>query len=216
MGVVRLKRYYMQSIFERFIVLEGMDGAGTTTQMKAIGEAFDQAGTECHATFEPTTSPLGALVRTILGKEYVTTPLALAMLFAADREDHLHNPLNGIVRSLDKGKVVISDRYLFSSLAYQSVELGFEVVNNLNQFPLPRFIIYLDTPIEACLERIDARGTQKELFERREYLQHVWDNYDLIFSDLPEEISFLRGPGEKRRGEITSIILNHLKEHALF
>ncbi len=205
----------MQPIFDRFIVLEGMDGAGTTTQMKAIGEAFDQAAVECHATFEPTTSPLGALVRSILGKEYVTTPLALAMLFAADREDHLHNPLNGILRSLDKGKVVISDRYLFSSLAYQSVELGFEVVNSLNQFPLPKFVIYLDTPIEACLARIDARGSQKELFERREFLQHVRDNYELIFADLPEEVSFLRVPGEKSKGEITKLILSHLKEHAL-
>ncbi len=205
----------MQPIFDRFIVLEGMDGAGTTTQMKALGEAFDQASVECHATFEPTTSPLGALVRSILGKEYVTTPLALAMLFAADREDHLHNPINGILRSLDKGKVVISDRYLFSSLAYQSVELGFEVVNSLNQFPLPKFVVYLDTPIEACLARIDARGSQKELFERREFLQQVRDNYELIFSDLPEGVSFLRVPGEKSKGEITKIILSHLKEHAL-
>ena len=205
----------MQPIFDRFIVLEGMDGAGTTTQMKSLGEAFDQASVECHATFEPTTSPLGALVRSILGKEYVTTPLALAMLFAADREDHLHNPINGILRSLDKGKVVISDRYLFSSLAYKSVELGFEVVNSLNQFPLPKFVVYLDTPIEACLARIDARGSQKELFERREFLQQVRDNYELIFSDLPEGVSFLRVPGEKSKGEITKIILSHLKEHAL-
>ncbi|MFA5467596.1 MAG: dTMP kinase [Sphaerochaetaceae bacterium] len=205
----------MQPIFERFIVLEGMDGAGTTTQMKAIAEAFDQGGLECHATFEPTTSPLGALVRSILSREYVTTPLALALLFAADREDHLHNPLNGILKNLDKGKVVISDRYLFSSLAYQSVELGFEVVNALNQFPLPRYVIYLDTPIEACLNRIAMRGNAREIFEKQEYLQQVRDNYELIFNDLPPEISLLRVPGERSKGEITAQILKFLKEHAL-
>lgn len=87
----------MQQILDRFIVLEGLDGAGTTTQMKAVAEAFDEAGVHCHATFEPTSSPLGNLVRSVLRKEVATTPLALAMLFSADREDHLHHPITGIV-----------------------------------------------------------------------------------------------------------------------
>ena len=87
----------MQKILDRFIVIEGLDGAGATTQMRAVTEAFDQANVHCHATFEPTSSPLGTLVRSILRKEIVTTSLALALLFAADREDHLYNPINGIV-----------------------------------------------------------------------------------------------------------------------
>ncbi len=205
----------MQQVLDRFIVLEGMDGAGTTTQMKAIAEAFDQAGVQFHATFEPTSSPFGSLVRKVLHKEIVTTPLALAMLFAADREDHLHNPITGITKKLNSGNIVISDRYLFSSLAYQSVECGFERVNALNDFPLPKFVIYLDTPIEDCLTRISSRNNERDLFERQEFLALVRDNYELIFSDLPPSVNLIRIPGQKSKEEITTMILTILKEHTL-
>lgn len=205
----------MQEILDRFIVIEGLDGAGTTTQMKAVAEAFDQAGVHCHATFEPTSSPLGNLVRSVLRKEVVTTPLALAMLFAADREDHLYHPITGIVDTLAKGTVVISDRYLFSSLAYQSVECGYERVSTLNDFPTPRFIVYIDTPIEDCLARIESRNNGKELFERQEFLAKVRDNYELIFSELPESVRFLRIDGKRSRSEITASIIDMLKEHSL-
>jgi len=205
----------MQQILDRFIVLEGLDGAGTTTQMKAVAEAFDQAGVHCHATFEPTSSPLGNLVRSVLRKEVATTPLALAMLFSADREDHLHHPITGIVEKLAQGTIVVSDRYLFSSLAYQSVECGFERVSMLNDFPVPRFIVYIDTPVEDCLERIDSRDNGRELFEKQEFLSKVKDNYELIFADLPEGVVFLRVDGRKGKDEITSVIHALLKEHSL-
>lgn len=205
----------MQQILDRFIVVEGLDGAGTTTQMKAVAEAFDQSGVQCHATFEPTSSALGSLVRSVLRKEVVTTPLALAMLFSADREDHLHHPMTGIVERLKRGAVVISDRYLFSSLAYQSVECGFERVSALNDFPIPKYIVYLDTPIDACLKRIESRENGRELFEKQEFLEKVRDNYELIFADLPEDVVLMRIDGQKSREEITEIILNVLRGHSV-
>jgi dTMP kinase len=205
----------MQDVLDRFIVVEGLDGAGTTTQMKALAVAFDQAGIHCHATFEPTASPLGNLVRSVLRKEVVTTPLALAMLFSADREDHLHHPMTGIVDYLKKGTVVISDRYLFSSLAYQSVDCGFERVNALNDFPIPKYIVYIDTPIEACLERIDSRKDERELFERQEFLAQVKDNYELIFGDLPDEVNLIRIDGTLAKQEITERILAILREDSI-
>ncbi len=205
----------MQEILDRFIVVEGLDGAGTTTQMKAVAEAFDQAGIQCHATFEPTSSPLGNLVRSVLRKEVVTTPLALAMLFSADREDHLHHPMSGIVERLKQGAVVISDRYLFSSLAYQSVDCGFERVSALNDFPIPKFIVYLDTPVNACLQRIESRENGRELFEKQEFLEKVRDNYELIFADLPEDVVLMRIDGQKSREEITATILSVLRTHSV-
>lgn len=205
----------MQQILDRFIVVEGLDGAGTTTQMKAVAEAFDQAGVQCHATFEPTSSPLGTLVRSVLRKEVVTTPLALAMLFSADREDHLHHPMTGIVERLDRGAVVISDRYLFSSLAYQSVDCGFERVSALNDFPIPKFIVYLDTPIDACLRRIESRENGREIFEKQEFLEKVRDNYELIFAELPEDVILMRIDGKKSREAITEIILGVLRDHSI-
>lgn len=205
----------MQQILDRFIVVEGLDGAGTTTQMKALAEAFDQAGVNCHATFEPTSSPLGNLVRSVLRKEVVTTPLALAMLFSADREDHLNHPITGIVELLTKGTIVISDRYIFSSLAYQSVDCGFERVSGLNNFPLPKIIVYIDTPVEACLHRIDSRDNGRELFERQEFLAKVKDNYEMIFSDLPSDVTLLRVDGQMDRKKITEFILDKLREASL-
>jgi dTMP kinase len=205
----------MQRILERFIVVEGLDGAGTTTQMKALAEAFDQAGVNCHATFEPTSSPLGNLVRSVLRKEVVTTPLALAMLFSADREDHLNHPITGIIERLENGTIVISDRYIFSSLAYQSVDCGYDKISALNEFPLPEFIVYIDTPVEACLQRIDSRDNGREMFERQEFLAKVKDNYEMIFTDLPSDVTLLRIDGQKSREEITSYIVGKLRERSL-
>ncbi len=205
----------MQNVLDRFVVFEGLDGAGTTTQMRSIAEAFDKAGITCHATFEPTSSPLGTLVRNVLRKQVVTTPLALAMLFAADREDHLNHPITGIVEKAQKGTVVLCDRYLYSSLAYQSVECGYEKISVLNDFPAPRFLFYIDTPVEDCLRRIEERSDEKEIFEKQEFLQKVRDNYELIFSNLPDEIIFLRLEGTLGKEIISEKILEKLKEYSL-
>ena len=202
----------MQEVLDRFIVIEGLDGAGTTTQMKAVAEAFDQSGVHCHATFEPTSSPLGNLVRSILRKELVTTPLALAMLFAADREDHLHHTINDR-RKNAKGTGHFRPISFLS--AYQSVECGYERVSALNDFPIPRFVVYLDTPVEDCLARIESRNDGKELFEKQEFLARVRDNYELIFSELPESVVFLRIDGRRTRGDITAAIITMLREHSL-
>ncbi|MGI6432908.1 MAG: dTMP kinase [Sphaerochaetaceae bacterium] len=205
----------MKTILERFIVIEGLDGSGTTTQMKAITEAFDKAKVDCHATFEPTSSALGTLVRSVLRRQIITTPLALALLFSADREDHLHNPITGIVGKMEKGVTVISDRYLFSSLAYQSVECGYEKVSALNDFPLPKFIVYLDTPVDECLRRIAQRDNGRELFEKQEFLLQVRDNYEFIFADLPQEVILMRIDGTKKVEDITREIVTVLQNHSL-
>ncbi len=205
----------MQEVLKNFIVLEGLDGAGTTTQMKRVVEEFDKMNITCHATFEPTSSPIGTLVRSVLRKEIVTTPLSLALLFSADREDHLNHPITGITRRLDKGEIVISDRYFFSSLAYQSVQCGYEKVLSINDFPYPQFIFYLDTPVDDCITRIDGREEEKELFEQHEFLSTVRDNYERIFSSLPEEVKCIRIDGQQSREDITARIIKTLREYSL-
>lgn len=192
----------MATVLENFIVFEGLDGAGTTTQMQLLAEACDRSGTRCKATFEPTDKPLGRLVRSILKKQIVTTPLALAMLYAADREDHLHNPIYGLMGELEAGKIVISDRYLYSSLAYQSVECDFARIAALNDFPHPQYVFYIDTPIEECIRRIDLRGDEAELFERAEFLALVRGNYERIFAELAPEVTLVRLDGMRPKEEI--------------
>lgn len=192
----------MPSVLQNFIVFEGLDGAGTTTQMQMLATACDKKDILCRATFEPTDKPIGRLVRSILQKQIVTTPLALAMLYAADREDHLHNPVNGLTHDLEQGKLVICDRYLYSSLAYQSVECDFEIVAKLNDFPAPEYVFFIDTPLEECIRRIDSRGNTSELFERHEFLQKVKDNYERIFSTLSDKVKFFRLDGLASKEEI--------------
>jgi len=196
------KEAVMSTVLKNFIVFEGLDGAGTTTQMQLLAEACDQSDRPCKATFEPTDKPLGRLVRSILKKQIVTTPLALALLYAADREDHLHNPIYGLVQDLEAGKVVISDRYLYSSLAYQSVDCDFEKIAQLNDFPAPQYVFFLDTPIDECIRRISGRGNDVELFEHKEFLQKVKENYERIFAELEEGVTLVRIDGLLPKEEI--------------
>ena len=192
----------MSSILENLVVFEGLDGAGTTTQMQLLAEKCDKELRACRATFEPTDKPIGRLVRAVLKKQIVTTPLALAMLYAADREDHLYNPIYGMVNEMEEGKLVILDRYIYSSLAYQGVECPIEKVRELNQFPAPRHLFFIDTPVDECIRRIASRGGNSELFDRHDFLEKVKSNYEQLFSDLPEEVRFYRLDGMKSKEEI--------------
>ncbi|MDD3929054.1 MAG: dTMP kinase [Sphaerochaeta sp.] len=200
----------MPSVLTNFVVFEGLDGAGTTTQMQLLAEYCDKSDRPCRPTFEPTDKPIGRLVRSVLQKQLVTTPLALAMLYAADREDHLYNPVNGLVHDLEKGKLVISDRYLYSSLAYQGVECEYDKIASLNEFPAPEYVFFIDTPVDECLRRISGRGNETELFEKHEFLERVKENYEKIFSSLPQEVHLVRIDGLLGKEEIAAQIQNVL------
>ena len=196
----------MSPIFENLVVFEGLDGSGTTTQMQLLAETCDKELRSCRATFEPTDKPIGRLVRAVLKKQIVTTPLALAMLYAADREDHLYNPIYGMASELEKGKLVICDRYIYSSLAYQGVECPLERVEELNQFPAPEYLFFIDTPVEECIRRIESRGNSSELFDRHEFLEQVKTNYERLFSSLPKEVKFFRIDGMQSKEAIAEEI----------
>ena len=183
------------SILKSFIVLEGLDGAGTTTQLHALSRYYEFNRRRYAITNEPTSNPIGQLVRQVLQKKVRTTSEALALLYAADRDDHLYNPAYGIIRLLEEGTVVISDRYFYSSIAYQSVECDPSFIRSINDFPSPEVIIYIDTPVEECLRRIEKRGGEKELFDRREFLTEVRKNYEKAFKDLPEGVHLVRVDG---------------------
>ncbi|MDD3902687.1 MAG: dTMP kinase [Sphaerochaeta sp.] len=200
----------MPSVLHNFIVFEGLDGAGTTTQMKLLAENCDKNDRACRATFEPTDKPIGRLVRSVLQKQIVTTPLALAMLYAADREDHLFNPVNGLLKDLDTGKLVICDRYLYSSLAYQGVECDFKKIEAINDFPAPEYVFFIDTPVDECIRRITSRGSATELFERHEFLEKVKSNYERIFTSLPSGVKLIRLNGMLGIDELAKEIFSTL------
>jgi dTMP kinase len=163
-------------ILRRFIVLEGGDGAGTTTQLRKIGDALGRAGIPFWTTSEPTDSPEGILIRRILSGELSRDPGTLARLFAADRNEHLTGR-HGILERLERGEAVICDRYVLSSLAYQGVACGPELPARLNaDFPLPELLIYFDLPPEQSLGRLGSRE-RLDIYEELPFQERVRNAY---------------------------------------
>lgn len=158
------------------MVLEGLDGAGTTTQIRLLGDRLAREGREHFETFEPTDGPVGRLIRSILARRVPALPLTVALLFAADRNQHVAGP-HGLIERAGRGELVVSDRYLFSSLAYQSIECGFERVLALNEgFPLPELLVFLDTPVAVSQARI-GRRTRRELYDGAGFQARVREGY---------------------------------------
>lgn len=161
----------------KLIVIEGLDGAGTTTQAHRLGEWLRER-VPAWVTCEPTDGPAGRLIRQVLKGEIPTDPRALALLFAADRLHHLYGP-EGILGRIRDGVWVVCDRYYLSSLAYQTLDAPFSWVYQINSRALlPDLTIFLQVPVETCLERIGNRqGTRQEMFERKEALERVRASY---------------------------------------
>jgi dTMP kinase len=169
-----------------FIVVEGLDGAGKSTQINHLRDYFQARGEGCRITAEPTELPTGKLIRSVLRRELRMDPRALAALFAADPLEHIQHPDEGILRSLADGYHVIASRYYFSSLAYQSefAEPGWiAALNAQAKRLLPADLtIFLDLDPTSSMQRIRQRsGEHTELFERLEKLRHVRESFLVAF-----------------------------------
>jgi dTMP kinase len=162
----------------RFVVFEGLDGAGTTTQLGLLREWLTDRGVSVDVTKEPSPGPIGSVLRQAVDGDIVIDPVSLALAFAADRADHLRHPATGISAALEAGRWVLSDRYVISSLAYQSgqgVEL--EWLRTINAFAVPADLtIFIDTPPEECLRRIERRGVAG-MFHDAGHLQRTLAGY---------------------------------------
>jgi dTMP kinase len=170
-------------ILPNFVVIEGIDGAGTTTQNQLLDQALSQASIPHSITAEPTTGPIGKLIRSVLNSNYALDPGTTAHLFAADRWEHIYGA-KGIKNQCDNGDWVISDRYLFSSLAYQGLLTDSHLVWELNKkFPLPEYLIFIDTPEEVGSHRRSLR-TEREIYEQDEFQAQVAQRYRSIFHEL--------------------------------
>ncbi|MDD7612039.1 MAG: dTMP kinase [Spirochaetales bacterium] len=167
-------------ILKNFIVFEGIDGAGTSTQIKKICERNPQ---KFFQTAEPTSLETGKFLRRMLGGEFSVDEKTNSFLFAADRAEHLYGK-NGIIEQINNGKTVISDRYLFSSLAYQSISCGEELPKLLNStFPLPEILFFFEIDPEISLKRVDSRNEKKEIYEKIETQKKIALEYEKIISE---------------------------------
>lgn len=164
-----------------FIAIEGTDGSGKSTQAKMLAERLVLEGHNVHHTFEPTDGHIGKLLRSILKGEKSVCQESIAALFLADRLDHLLNPVNGILKLLADGYIVITDRYYFSSYAYHSVYTEMEWVMACNgkcaQILRPDVHLFIDVTPEVSMSRISANREIPELYETHEILTKVRNNF---------------------------------------
>ena len=165
----------------RFLVIEGLDGAGTTTQTAELGRRLAARGLPVVTTAEPSGGPVGAMIRAILSRRLQGglgrsfDRAALALLFAADRLDHVASE---IVPELAAGRWVLCDRYLLSSLAYQTLDLPSAFVEAVNQrAPKPDLTLFLDVPPKVALGRRRAQRPEPEIFEELPTQRRVAANY---------------------------------------
>jgi dTMP kinase len=181
----------------RFVVLEGIDGSGTTTHTGILSKTLSRRGTAVCRTAEPTGGPVGSLIRQVLERRLTVQsargprPFAwstMALLFAADRLDHLDST---IVPALRAGQTVVSDRYDLSSLAYQSLgapdaDAALGWIRQLNSRALrPDLVIVLDVPAAVAAARRRARGGREQLFEADDFQRRLADLYARAEQLLP-------------------------------
>jgi dTMP kinase len=175
-----------------FVVLEGIDGSGTTTQLEQARTHLAARGRRVHATREPSTGPVGLLLRELLLGQHALpdgAPAdghAMALLFAADRRDHLHREIEP---ALAAGTDVVSDRYLMSSLAYQAEEADRGWVAGLARAVRPPDLtILLDVPVSVAAGRRRAAGRVVERYDHDETQARVADNYRALAAADPTAI----------------------------
>ncbi|OGY96408.1 MAG: dTMP kinase [Candidatus Liptonbacteria bacterium GWB1_49_6] len=168
----------------KFIVFEGLDGSGKTTQAGLLARFLEFQGKEVVSTSEPTgEGDAGQVIKKVLMREEMRSPRDLQELFAEDRKVHLSTV---ILPALDAGKIVISDRYFLSSIAFGSIGCDFEWLIGLNaEFPNPDITFFLNVLPEHCIERIYAHKRDIKLFERPEALKKAWETYQKLPERFP-------------------------------
>lgn len=165
----------------RFIVLEGIDGSGKSTIINMLNDKLRIKGISTYLTKEPTDGPFGCLIHQFMTGRLNTDDRAIAAMCVADRIDHLTNALNGIKKIVDDGITVLSDRYYFSSYAYQGVYMDMDWLIEANKICAKilraELTVFIDTAPETCVERIAKNRYAKEKYEELENLKLVRENY---------------------------------------
>ncbi len=200
-----------------FIAFEGIDGSGKSTQSALLIQKLRQEGIPCYATMEPTDAPIGSLIRQVMTGRIKTDNKAVAALFAADRLDHLLNEVDGIVSKIESGVTVVTDRYYFSSYAYNSVHMPMEWVIKANEqssaILRPSLTVYIDIDPDTALDRIAKNRFRQELFEKKSMLVKVRDNYMKAFKLLEKEEKVVIVDGNRPQEEIAEAVWNAAREY---
>lgn len=184
-----------------FICLEGIDGCGKTTQAKILVKRLKKMGYPAVYTVEPSRGKIGSFIRRYcLHREKRISSIVEALLFAADRMEHLNNE---VLPALMEGKIVVSDRYLFSSLAYQGAAgLNIDWIRKVNEYAVkPDLAIFIDVAPEVAIERLKPTKSVMENLENERKVRE-------IYLKLVENGELIKVDGNRSKREISNEILH--------
>ena len=186
----------------RFIVVEGLDGSGKSTQIKMLKEYLESKGEKVFMTAEPSEGRIGKTLREMLSEDIPTDMYFQAGMFLADRIDHCTNPENGIKKMLEDGYTVISDRYYYSTFAYQGTKSDMDYIMKINldcpAILRPDVCIFLDLNPEICKGRIDTNRGKTEMYEKNiEVMKSIRKNFLDVLNSLKdrENIKIINAEG---------------------
>lgn len=174
----------------KFIVFEGIDGSGKSTQANLLVEYLNSIQQDALFTCEPTNNSIGTHIRNILTGKASGHPITVSNLFAADRYDHITNADYGILAQL-KNQHVVCDRYLLSSYAYQGLDAPIDWIKTINSYSeqllWPDLTFYIQIEPKLALERILQNRAQIDLFETMDKLTGIYNNYQTALATLSME-----------------------------
>ncbi len=158
----------------RFICIEGLDASGKTTQARILVKALQSRGFDAEYTTEPSRGEIGRFIRArVLQRRNRIPPVVEALLFAVDRVDHMETRIKP---ALDEGKIIVSDRYVYSSLAYQGAAgLDLNWIEEINRLTVtPDLAIYIDVPPEIVVKRIRRHRSVMETLQTQREVREVY------------------------------------------
>jgi len=195
-----------------FICLEGLDASGTTTHAHILVESLRRRGFEAVYTTEPSRGEIGRFIRIRVLQRGRRVPVVVeALLFAVDRVDHVERMVKP---ALQRGEIVVSDRYVYSSLAYQGAAgLDLDWIEEINrEAPIPDLAVYIDVPPEVAAERMERTRKSKSVMEDLETQRRVRE----IYLRLVEDGRLVLVDGNRPKGEVArdilSIVVDFIKE----
>jgi len=197
-----------------FIAFEGIDGSGKSTQVKLLKEKLEAAGHKVYTTCEPTDAPPGKMIRDIFNHRIDGDHRTIAALFIADRLHHILNKTDGLLKMLEDGYTVITDRYYFSSYAYQSPHIDQNWVIQANSLAAgllrPDLNIYIDISPEISIERLNKGRTSIELYETLDNLRPVRNKYLELIDLLKDEEKVFIANGDQNPEGIANDIWSNI------
>lgn len=202
----------------KFIVVEGIDGSGKTTQARGLVKELSGKEIKAVYTKEPTDEITGKMLRDVLAGKLKLPPVSFQYLFAADRAVHQEE----IRRHLEKGVTVVSDRYFWSALVYGMLDINaleneyeqerlmsaYSILSMYHQFVAPDFTFYLSVSAKAAMARIAQKTEKIEIYEKQDKIEKLKKGYDWLAKKFDREINVI--DGEKEVGEVTREIIGKI------